>query len=819
MTPLLRDARHALRSALRRPGVPLVVILTLAVGIGANSAIFTYLIEVYRAKVPVPDPERVFWIRTGTEAEPGGMSSYLDAEAYREATAALGISAVRAGWGAVVELPQGGTTYRVGLAVSAEYFPLLGARFPLGRGFLPQEDRPDGPAVAVVGHFFWRRHLGADPAILGRTIRINGRPFTIVGVTAPGFRDVALVLPLFVPAARIDDVTVRPLLADRDARRFFCLLRLDDGVSREAAAARLAAAGESLDREHPWPGGAARHVTLRGIGETTESPAAGELMLAAAVALLLLLAVANVANLLLARAAARRREIAVRAVVGAGRGRIAARLLAESLLLAAAGGALGLVLGRGFLAYMKRLLEILPVGIPTWAEGTRWLRLDHRVAIFTLGLSLLTGCLFGLAPILHAWRTDLAGALKGIAPVLPSGRRFGARRALVVLQVTLSTVLLLAAGLLVRSLESLQHRDPGYDTDHQLLVSLATVTPRRETPSARRAARLELFELARRRLAELPEVTAATLASRAPGSGYVPRTSLALPERPDESFEVDRLVIGRDFFATLGIALHSGRPFDDGDRAGRVGAAIVNRAFVDRYWPRAEPLGRELRLPGLGAEVAGDRFVVVAVAADVRHVSRREAPGPLVYLPLAQHLPGPRLLAVARTAGPPRPVAARVREALAAAHPDLALVEVGTYDRQIAVDLYDERLYGGVAGLLAVLGLGLACLGIYSVMSFAVASRRRELAIRMAVGATAGELVRRVLGEALVLVGSGVVLGMGLALVLARLLASLLYGVAPYDPTTFLSLPPLLVAVGLAAAWLPAWRAGRVDPRTPLQEE
>ena len=818
MTTFLRDARHALRSAIRRPGVPLVVVLTLAVGIGANSAIFTYLMEVYRAKIPVPDPERLFWVETGSGRQPGGMSSYPDAEAYREATAELGGSAVRAGWGAVVELPRGGTSYRVGLAVSHGYFALLGARFTLGRGFLAQEDRPEGRPVVVVGHLFWSRYLGADPSILGRAIRINGRPFTVVGVVARGFRDVALVLPLFVPAARLDDLTTRPLLGDRDARRFSCLLRLNDGVPRESAAARLAAAGGSLDREHPWPGGTARRVTLRGIEETTESPAAGELMLAAAVALLLLLAAANVANLLLARAAGRRREIAVYAALGAGRGRIAARLLTESLLLATAGGVLGLALGRGFLAYMKRLLEVLPVGIPTWAESTEWLRLDHRVVFFTLGLSLLIGGLFGLAPILHAVRSDLAGALRGVAPA-PPHRRLSARQALVVLQVTLSTVLLLAAGLLIRSLESLRHRDPGYDTDRQLLVSLATVAPRRETAVTRRSARRELFELARRRLLEVPEVVAATLTSRAPGSGYVLRARLALPERPEESFEVDRLTIGRDFFATLGIAMLRGRSFDGGDRAGGAGAAVVNQAFVDRYWPGTEPLGRELRLPELGAEVDGGRFTVVGVAADVRHVSRRDEPGPLVYLPLSQHLPGPRLLAVARTAGPPRPVMAQVREALANPHPDLALVEVGTYDRQIAVDLYDERLYGGVAGLFGLLGLGLACLGVYSLMSLAVRYRRRELAVRNALGATGRDIVRLVLGEAFALVAAGVLLGVGAALALARLLANLLYGVTPGDPGTFLLLPPLLAAAGLAAAWLPAWRAGRIDPWKVLQEE
>ncbi len=490
------------------------------------------------------------------------------------------------------------------------------------------------------------------------------------------------------------------------------------------------------------------------------------------------------------------------------------------MLLATAGGALGLGFARLITAVMDHFAKVRPIGYANVLQREEWLQYDYRVLLGTLLISVLTGCLFGLAPILHAARTDLVTALKSAASEAKPGRRFGARQVLVLTQVTLSTVLVLVTGLLIRGIGSLQQVDPGFETEHQLVAAVAASPPHTGSAAEWRDQQRRLFELARLRLAELPGVEAATVTYIVPGAGTSPRhTRVVVPERPDDAFFVDRIEIGRDFFATFRMALVRGRMFDAGDRAGGVGAAIVNQSFVDRVFAGAEPLGRELRLPGLRADTASDRFVVVGVAPDIRHVSRREAPAPLVYLPLSQRLQAIQLRVVARIVGPPQLAMRQVREALATAHPDLALVDIGTFDRQMASDLATERSYTTLAGLFSIFGLGLASLGIYSVMSCAVNYRRRELGIRAALGATARDLVRLVLGETLRLVAAGIGLGVVGALALARLLTSLLYGVAPHDPGTFLALPLLLAAVGLAAAWLPAWHAGRVEPSLVLQEE
>ena len=824
MTTILRDLRHALRSARRQPGVTAVIVLTLAVGIGASTAIFTLFTELYWASVRVPEPESLFWLRSGTREEPDGPTSFPDFLDYRESLGDLGDAAAWAGFGAILGLPgRGGgdaeTTYGVGLAVTQPYFDLLGARFALGRGFLPAEDRTDGPPVAVVHHSFWSRYLGADPEAVGRTIRVNGKALTLVGVLPQSFQGTSVVFPIYVPAHRFDDVSPLPALADRDARRFYCLLRTRDAVPRAAVEARLATVAAALDREHPWPRDERRSLSLLDVEGDGRNPETGELMLAGAVGLLLLLACANVANLLLARAAGRRREMAVLAAIGASRRRIAARLLTESVLLAVAGGVLGLAVARWIVAVMKRYLEVRPFGLASWGEGTEWMRVDDRVLLFALAVSLLTGCLFGLAPILYAARTDLVSALKSGAAESRPGRRFGARQALVVAQVVISTVLVLVAALLVRGLENLKGRDLGFETEHMLLAAVSTVPARTGTPETRRDAQRELYELARRRLAALPGVKAAALTTDPPGGGFNRLTRLELAQRPGDDLQAAHMSVGPSYFATFGIPLLQGRPFDDGDRSGAPGAAIVTRAFVARHWPDGEALGRELRLPELTVDAADGRFVVVGVAADTAHYSRRDEPSPLVYLPLAQHLRGSRALAVARTTGPPAQAMRSARETLATAHPDLALVDLDTYERLVAFDLSQERLYSAVAALFSLFGLGLACLGIYSVMDCSVTWRMREMGIRTALGATVRDLVRRVLGEAFTLLAAGILVGVAAALALARLLSSLLYGVAPHDPGTFVALPLLLAAVGLAAAWRPAWRAGRVDPKTVLQEE
>ena len=364
---LLQDVRDATRSARRQPGLSLVIALTLAIGIGANTAIFTLLSELYQPDVRAPDADRLFYLRTGTVGQPGGGASFLDAQAYHEALDGLGQVGLQRIFGAVLGLPGpaealGRNRYSLGIAASPEYFELHGARFAMGRGFL--NAAADRPAEAVVSHAFWRRHLGSDRSILGQSLRVNGVPLTVVGVTAPDFRPGVITMPIHVPANTYDDVMAQAVLNDREARPFTCLVRLEEGVTPETVEARLAALATHLDREYPWPDGQERHLSLMSVGETAKAPEARDLMIAGAVGLLLLLASANVANLLLARAAGRRREIAVHAALGAGRWRIARRLLAESVFLAVAGGALGVVSGRWIVAYVRVFLDVGSIGPP-----------------------------------------------------------------------------------------------------------------------------------------------------------------------------------------------------------------------------------------------------------------------------------------------------------------------------------------------------------------------------------------------------------------------------------------------------------------------
>jgi len=822
MGTFLRDVRFALRSLVRQPGVSLVIVLTVAVGIGANTGIFALLIEVYASRFPAPEPERLFYVRTGTPERPFGLSSQPDAADYREALEDLGDVASWIGFGSVVGLPgsgeaRGRAVYCVGLAVSPEYFDFFGVRFAHGRGFHPEEGRPGAPGVAVLDYTFWSRDLEADPSIVGRTIHVNSIPYTVVGVAPWGFQGHGNTRPIYIPLPHADDVWPRPVFADRDFRRFGSMLRLGKGATRQEAAARLEVVAKSLDAEHPWPNGAERRVSLRGVEERDAGPDVAALMIMTAMGLLLLLACANVANLLLVRAAGRQREIAVMAAVGASRRRIAARLLVESVTLSTLGGFLGLGVARPLSDLVKRLLEVKPVGLGTLGEATQWAPFDHRVLLFAFFVSVATGCLFGLAPILFAVRADLVSALKGTALETKPGRRFGTRQALVLLQVVFSTVLLLGAGLMIRSLRELEYRDMGFDTEPLLLVTMATAPPRLESPAARHDVQRRLYEKARRRLAEVPGVRSAALISEPLAGGYARSTRLVLAERGDETLTVDNFTVDGGFFETVSIPLY-GRTFDERDRAGGMGAAIVNRAFVDRYWDDVEPLGRELRLPDLATDTADDRFVVVGVAADVRHASRYDKPEPLVYVPFSQHLWGSRMTLTARTSQP-RQLQPEVYEALAFVDPDLALADVATYDDVRVFDLQGSRALGAISGLFSLLGLGVACVGIYSVMSCSVSYRVREIGIRMALGADARDIVRLVLGEAGGLVTAGALLGVAAALALARLLSSLLYGVTAHDPWTFLPLPLLLVAVALAAAWLPARRAGRLDPKTALLEE
>lgn len=794
---------------------------------------------ISRRSRPASPPERNTTdetTHTAGEPAPRGSdalwdTSYPDARLYREALADVAELAIRAPVLGVTltVLDQDGRPAKaissLSMAVSPEYFDFFGARFTLGRDFLPAEHRSDGPPVAVIDHSVWKRHMGADPEAIGRRLRLNGRIFTVVGVTPPDF-DVDGFLPpaVHVPMTRYDDLTGKEVLADRQAWRFKNFIRLAPGAGPEEAEARLTVVARSLDLENPWPDEDLRQITVSRMDAVDFDLENSDLMMAGAVGLLLLLACANVANLLLARAAGRRREIAVLAALGASQARIAQRLLTESGLLALAGGALGLLVSRGLVDVIRLYAEDMAFGAGHYKDGLEWTYLDDRVFGFTLLMALVTGCLFGLAPIFHVARTDLVSALKGGSGEAKPGRRLGARHLLVIAQVALATTLLLVAGLLMRSLDGIENRELGFETARHVMAALVA-TPSEESlagdSAQHREAWRNFYEAGRQRLEGLPGVEMATLTSTIPGTGKRRSGEVAFPDRPDETSRVDLHQVDPNFFETFNIPLVRGRFFDHRDRADAPGAAIVNQAFVDRFFADDDPIGQQLRWPNLQTDAAEGHFRVVGVIPDIRHKGRLAERSALVYLPLSQYLPHRfrnRMEVVARTSGPPRAVMPSALQALSTVHPDLAVLEIGLFD-DVVNDVSIAKLHSVLSGLFSLFGLALACLGIYGVMSCSVSYRLRELGVRAALGASARDLVRLVLGEASRLTVAGIFLGVALTLALAKLISSLLHGVSAADPLTFLTLPVVLAAVGLAAAWLPAWRAGRVDPKVVLQEE
>ncbi len=813
-----KEISRALRFFARQPGWTLVVVLTLAIGIGAVTAMWTYLAGLYWTEVRAPQPDRLFAVRSGTREAPGGQGfSYLDYLDARADLVKFGDLQAWSTFAANVRIAggdadqQGQSFYVFGDAVTPGFFPLFGTDFMHGRNFLPDEDgRPGSPRVVVLSHLFWSQHFGADPEAVGQTLRINGHAYTIIGILPRSFQGYGVVHRIYIPLAHLDDTAIRPQLQSREIRRVFCMIRLRDEIHREQLAGQLASLAQHLDQVASLPSGPRQFTTSR-LDELGETPQTKEHVLACAVLFLLVLACANVANLLLARMVGRQREVAVRTAIGASRFHLLRQLLTESLLLALAGGTLGIGFAYVLVGQIRDHLTAVPVGLAGWAEGTEFLPIDGRVLLFTLLASLLTSGLFGLAPVLFAWRTNLVSALKGEVLGSRTGRMLDGRQLLVVAQLTLSTVLLLGAGLLAHNLFTLAQVDLGFTTDQLFLVTISGSPQQAISSDERRARNTQLYEMARQHLSTLPGVEAVTLAGDVPASGHSQQTNIALPGREDQPFAVDEATIGRDYFRVLGIPLRRGRVFDERDQAGGLGVVIVNEALASRYWPGEDPIGRTLRLTESRPEIPSQELRVVGVVADTHHRSRTVLPAPMIYVPFPQRF-RQRATLIGRAAGPPAGHLQSARQAVSSLHPDLAFVDAGTYDRQFKVDIWEQRFTSSLATMFAGLGLLLASSGLYSLMNYAVNQRLRELGIRMAVGASTRDLERLLIQEAMRLAAWGIGLGLAVVLALARLLASLIPNISVYDHWTFLLVPVLLGLIFAAASWVPALRAGQVDP-------
>ena len=824
MRELARHLMMTVRSLARQPAVAVPAVLTLALGIGANTALFAYLSALVWPRLEIREAQRVVRVYSGTAEDGRQQTQFPDyVEMARRQPVVPGLVAYTP-FGTSVGLPEQ-TTFAWGWGVSGGYFAFCGSRPVIGRLLGPEDDRPEAPLVTVLDEAFWKSTLGGDPRAVGRTLRMNGQTVTIVGVTADHFDNSNLPASLYVSLAQADRITGLPRIAEHDVRWLSLAGRLAPGVSREQAQTAFDQLARSLDEADPLGEGkrrfslvlgekydAASSVSSSGSGGSDPFLAAAEI-LSAGSGLFLLLGCASIANLLLARATARQREWAIRASLGAGRWRLAGSVLLESTLLCLAGGAAGLP----FAALLARRIDtyvITPLpGYGSSGQASSLVRLDVRAVVFAFGISLLCALLGGLGPLLRLARRDLLDPLKSDAA--GSGTAAGAlnaRRVLVVAQVTLSVVLLLAGGLLVRSLNGAQKIDPGFSPDRMLL---ATVYLPRSVGCGGGAS--ALYSRVLEEVRELPGLASATLSQVPPLAGWSRATQVAPHEKPEARIPVNYNLVAPDFFSTVGIPILQGRPLDRRDRLGAAPAVVVSHALARKLWGDGTVVGRLLDVtePAHPGE-PGPVFEVVGVTADVRIISPVEAPGAMVYFSQEQRSHS-RMTVVARTAGPPLAAAAGLHRALRAVHPDLAVIEMGACRDQLDRVLILPRMYAEVAGLFGLLGLAVAVVGIFGLLSYSVSLRGREMSIRMAVGARPRDVWRLVVRQGMTLVAAGIVLGVVLALFANRLLASLLFGVGVTDPLTFVTVPAVLAVVALAACDLPARRAAGLDPSEVLR--
>ncbi|HEX5720575.1 MAG TPA: ABC transporter permease [Thermoanaerobaculia bacterium] len=815
MRDAVRQLSTAFRSLSRQPAVMLPAVLTLALGIGANTALFAYLAAILWPTIDAPHFERIVSVYAGTDEEPRRAMSYPEYQDFLKSQTAVVDLVGASRFGASISDGER-TSFAWGGLVTGNYFGFFNTRPTMGRLLQPADDRPDAPPVVLLSHRFWQGTLGGSPDVVGRELRINGVGMTVIGVAGKDFQGFNLASAIYVPASLADRATAVPRLHERDAQWLNIAGRLAPGVTREKAQAALAVLGRSLDAAAPFPDGKPRRMDVVLYGEY--DPGWGDpewldrtQMLMGVASAFLLLACVSIANLLLARAISKQREWGIRASLGASRAWLLSGVLAESLVLCLVGGVLGLgvaaVLGRRIESYVMTP----PGGLGDWAEGTRFLQFDGRIAAFAALTTVLCALLGALGPALRVMRGDLLGPLKSDASASGSGGGLAPRKVLVMVQVALSVLLLLTGGLLVRTLGQAQRVDPGFDPDGLLLV---TVNIPRNVMEGERGA--GIFRRVLEEARSTPGVTVASLSHILPIAGFSRTLQAASLERQDEPFEVSFNTVSPAYFETMGIPILAGRPLDDRDRKDAPRAAVVSLSMARKIWGEQAAVGRTLRLIDLSApEVAERPFEVVGVAKDVR--SRLiEEPAPLVYLSNEQR-EHPRMTLLVRSSVPTAALAPELRRALREAHPDLAIVNLVGCREHIVQGLAEQRMYAEVAGLFALLGLGVAVVGLFGLLSYSVSLRGREFGIRMAIGARPQDVQRLVVRQGMMLVAWGVVAGVAGALALTRTVAGMLYGVEATDPLTFVAVPAVLALISLIACYLPARRAARLDPTVALK--
>lgn len=825
MGEFLQDLRVGVRQLVRRPGFAVTAIGSLALGIGVTTTLFTVINAVLFKSSPLRDSARLVEIYSSERGQDMQLTtSYLDLQSLRAGVPALRAIAGHAYARGV--LSTSATPMLVmGEVVTANYFDVLGVAPALGRAFRPDEDTtPDGAPVAVVSHGLWQRQLGGRPDVIGTTVKLSGLPYTVVGVAPPQFPGTmpGIASDFWVPVTMIERLQFTGMqwsgddsdpgttrLERRSTRWLFVKGRLEDGHSIGQARAQADAVFAQLAKDFPLtnektivsllPASNVRfHPMLDGYVRAASAGLLG------AVGLVLLIACANVAALLLARGSSRRREMAVRAAIGADRGRLVRQLLSEGLVLAGMGGTLGVVLAAwagGLIgAYATDLLPI---------TTTFDFSLDPAVLTFAAVVSALTALLFGLAPAWSASRPELVPALKdGTDGGGTAGRRVTLRDALVVGQLALALVLLVSGALLTRGLVVARGTDLGFDPSR---IAYLTFSPQMNGYDADRA--MALRARAIEALRAVPGVTAVSLSTRLPLGPDINMSSYAVPghhQADDDGTSVDTTYVGADYFAVMGIPIVEGRAFTEDEAANDRRVVIVNETFARTYWPGESAVGRVVHDGGLEQPA----LQIVGVARDHKVRSAGEAPMAYAHRPIGH---GRSIELVVRTAGPAAPFVPALKAAVWALEPDTVFTAEGPASAAVEATIAPTRIGAAIIGSVGVLALLLAAVGLYGVIAYSVSLRTREVGIRMALGAERGQVLRMVLGQGVRRALAGVALGGALATGAATVLQSMLYGVSVFDPLAYLAAAGVLMLVALAANLGPAWTASRIAPATAIR--
>ena len=812
------DVNYALRQLRSNPGFTAVAILSLALGIGVNSTIFTVINSFLLTPLPVANIDEVIEVFTSSPNQPFNMSSYPDYVDYRDATEAFGgLSAEMTMLYSWNRETHSETLF--GSLVSGNYFEVFGLEPALGRWFLPEENEtPRTHPVAVLAHGFWQRNLGADPSVIGDTIKLNGTHFTIVGIAAAEFTGTIPILKpdLWTPMMTEPIINLfnqgDTLVENRGSRSLRLYGRLAEGATIEQARTQLETVAARLVDEYP-ESNEGRAINVKPLREIrihpeidgTVTPVAGLLM--GLVGLVLLVACANVANMLLARASARRHEIGVRLALGASRWRLVRQLLTESIILSLAGGAAALLitfwLTRLLMSYQPPFAVLIVLDVSP----------DVRVFGFTLAASLLTGIVFGLAPALHSSKPDLVATLKNDASAGGARRRFSLRNVLVVAQVAVSLVLLVTAGLFARSLGNAQSIELGFDQHNIAYVSASLSGAGYEREEGR-----QFLRQATERIGALPGVVAATYTARLPMNLTNASEDFFIegyePDDGDPSVTIQYNPVGPRYFEILRIPLLAGREIAATDDSRAPLVAVVSQEFVNRYWPGQNAIGKRIKF-----DAESEPWIeIVGVSGDYKMTSVGEEIRPLVHTSLMQQMPFFETIMV-RTAGDPGPMVARMREEITALNPDISFFDARTMDENMSVVLFPVRMGAALLAVFGLLALGLAAVGVYGVIAYSVSRRTREIGIRMALGAGSNNVLRLVVWQGMRVVLVGVVLGVLGAAALSRALGNLLYDVSAVDPVAFIGTVAVLIGVALLANYIPARRGARVDPMVALRTE